>query len=244
MSTTILVDRRDAAPVAAFSYPREDHGSDLSIAAARAIAGTLGYPSKMPGTSYGIPASACGVGGKLAAIAGSVCSDCYALKANYQYRSVRSAQMKRLRSLTHPRWVGAMVRQLSHMHSLENGKPRRGRNGPIVPGWHRWHDAGDLQSMQHLANICAVAQLTPSLWHWLPTREGGIVKRYRDAGGVIPENLCIRVSATMVDGSPPSFWPQTSGVHHDCSARFHDGKCGECRACWNREVNHVEYPLH
>ena len=39
--------------------------------------GGLGYPSKMPGTSYGISAHACITGGKLASVPGSVCHGCY-----------------------------------------------------------------------------------------------------------------------------------------------------------------------
>jgi len=229
-----------------------DRGRDLSVSAAREIAGPLGYPSKMPGTAYGISATHCLTGSKLAAIAGSTCHECYALKANYQYPSVRKAHETRFDGLRHPRWVAAMVAQLNHMHSLDkNGQPRRGRNGKITPGWHRWHDSGDLQGVQHLANICAVAFLTPGIKHWLPTREGTIVKRYIDAGGVVPTNLTIRISATMVDGPAPQWWPTTSGVHdvnpavgHDCPARFQSGKCGDCRACWSRDVARVDYPLH
>ncbi len=68
----------------------------ITVKAATEIMGSLGFPSKMPGTSYGIPATACNVGRKLHAVPDTVCSDCYALKANYKYPSVIVAQERRL----------------------------------------------------------------------------------------------------------------------------------------------------
>ena len=73
--------------------------SKLTAKLAESIAGSLGRPSKMPGLSYGISARLCNVGQQLAKIPGSVCSGCYALKANYQYPSVQSAHDKRARTI-------------------------------------------------------------------------------------------------------------------------------------------------
>jgi hypothetical protein len=224
----------------------------LTLRESESIAGTLGYPSKMPGTSYGISAKKCLVGSKLAKIPGSVCHGCYALKGNYLYPDIAKAHKKRLASISDPRWTAALVAMLLHMHSRDSkGKARRGRNGRIVPGWHRWHDSGDLQSVEHLTKICAVAALTPKIRHWLPTREFGIVRQYVDQGGIVPSNLVIRVSATMVDGKATAHWPTTSGVHKNaepigrtCPASKQGGKCGTCRACWNPSVPHVSYPKH
>jgi hypothetical protein len=224
----------------------------MTLTESESIAGTLGYPSKMPGTSYGISAKKCLVGSKLAKIPGSVCHGCYALKGNYLYPDIAKAHAKRLASISDPRWTSAMVALLSHMHSRDSkGKARRGRNGRIVPGWHRWHDSGDLQSVEHLTKICAVAALTPKIRHWLPTREFAIVRQYVAQGGIVPSNLVIRVSATMVDGAATAHWPTTSGVHKNaepigrtCPASKQEGKCGKCRACWNPNITHVSYPKH
>ena len=211
------------------------------------VAGPLGYPSKMPGTSYGISAHACITGTKLAKVEGSVCHDCYALKANYEYPSVAQAHETRLQGLSNPAWTGAMVMMILRAHAL--GK---GRNGPIAVGWHRWHDSGDLQSVAHLEKICDVARKTPKIKHWLPTRELAIVKAFEKGGGIVPKNLVIRVSATMVDGDATQAWPTTSRVHtikaakgaRTCPAPKQEGKCGDCRACWNPKVKSVSYQLH
>lgn len=219
----------------------------MTIKAAKAVAGTLGFPSKMPGTSYGISARACLMGSKLAQVEGSVCFGCYALKANYQYPSVQVAHARRLAGITNPAWVAAMVTLLLSTHA--RGKDRKGKR--IAKGFHRWHDSGDLQSIDHLTKICAIAALTPQIDHWLPTRELAMVKAYVAKGGIIPANLTIRVSNTMVDGVTTRAWNVTSGVHnavtpqgHVCPAPKQEGKCGPCRACWSKDVKHVSYHLH
>ena len=212
----------------------------MTIKAARAIAGSIGYPSKMPGTSYGIPAQACLTGSKLAKVPGSTCSSCYAMKGNYIFRDVKKSQATRLVGLAHDDWVEAMVTLLTAAHSKGN-----------LPPYHRWHDSGDIQSRDHLAKICAVARATPNLMHWLPTRESKILRDFVRDGGSIPANLTIRLSATMVDGAAPKAWPNTSTVHstttpagHVCPAPSQDNKCQDCRVCWDASVANVSYHIH
>jgi hypothetical protein len=216
----------------------------MLIKDAIAIAGPLGYPSKMPGTSYGISAKACITGAKLNLVEGSTCHGCYALKGNYIYPSVKMAHEKRITGITHEQWVDAMVVLLKAAH-----KPRK--VGLPLSAHHRWHDSGDLQSETHLARICEVAAQTPELSHWLPTREIGILSRYIKSGGKVPANLTIRVSATMVDGAATKAWPITSTVHqhetargHVCPAPEQDNNCGTCRACWSQDVSNVSYHKH
>jgi hypothetical protein len=219
-----------------------------SLHQAQAIAGTIGCPSKMPGTSYGIPATACKVGAKLARVEGSTCSNCYAMKGNYQYRDVVKSQATRLASLDHPQWAEAMVYLLRKAHGLLDGKTS---SKVRQAGWHRWHDSGDIQSTGHLAAICQVARRTPELMHWLPTREAGLLAAYAKAGGTIPANLTVRVSATMVDGAASGRFPHTSTVHRDaapvghvCPAPKQGNQCGSCRACWSADVVNVSYHAH
>jgi len=213
-------------------------------------AGSLGFPAKMPGTSYGIPATACRTGSKLAIQAGTTCSSCYALgRGNYRYPSVISGQARRLAALDDlPRWVAAMVRMLRKAHGLDGAKPH-----PRVAdlGWHRWHDSGDIQSVAHLSAICDIATATPEIRHWLPTREAQMLAAFRRNGGIVPDNLTVRLSATMIDGTAPRAWPITSTVHaatapdgHICPAPTQGNQCGACRACWSQDVSNVSYHQH
>ncbi len=322
--------------------------------------GGLGYPSKMPGTSYGISAHACITGSKLAKIEGSVCHGCYALKGNYQYTSVQIAHANRLASIANPAWSTAMAFLLNREHEAacreymdlirERAKlvkriarklsipigyqsriadagsglarntktvmaiiqkhavlnpamypltlPRTGAivelsqsvlsfitlvdatralildiwnclqtkhtndctlandatqlpDGLQLTLYNRFHDSGDLQSVEHLIKIAAVCAMTPAVKHWLPTRELKIVQDYVNAGGTIPSNLVIRVSATMVDGAATKAWPTTSGVHtvaseglRVCPAPTQNNQCGACRACWDAKIAHVSYHKH
>ena len=201
---------------------------------ARKITGGLSAPSKMPGPAYNLPATQCITGAKLVQIPGSVCAGCYALKGRYRFSNVRLALARRLESLKHPRWVEAMT-------VLIHGEP-----------WFRWHDSGDLQSVQHLINIFEVCRLTPDTKHWMPTREVQILKKWWNhpkykISDLIPPNLIIRMSSHMIDQGPVTFWPWTSTVStksKTCPAQDQGNQCGSCRSCWNREVPNVTYPKH
>jgi hypothetical protein len=206
----------------------------------------LGKPSKMPGFSTGIPAAACKVGSKLAAVAGSVCSGCYALKYNYLYPSVRQGHEARLAALTHPLWIDGMTLLISRYCAA----------GDARKGFFRWHDSGDLQSLDHFLNIIEVCQRTPGVRHWLPTRELKLLWSYdkllkQGMVPAIPGNITIRVSAPMIGSGPVKVpdWCRTSTVDdpaapRHCPAPEQGGKCGDCRACWRLDIANVDYHKH
>jgi len=193
------------------------------------ITGGLSKPSKMPGFSYNLPATRCITGSKLVKIPGSVCSGCYALKGRYRFSNVKNAMQRRLDSINNPLWPQAMAAQiLSHK-----------------PKFFRWHDSGDLQSLDHLKRIFEVCNLTPGIKHWLPTREATIIGCITP--DQVPKNLIIRLSAHKVDGKAATFWPWTSTVvtsEKTCPAAEQGNKCLDCRACWNRDVKNVAYGKH
>ncbi len=206
-----------------------------SKAAAIKVTGSLGKPSKMPGLSYGISAKLCKVGAALAKIKGSTCHNCYALKANYSYPSVQAAHAKRAAGIDDPNWTSAMV------YLIE-------KSGET---YFRWHDSGDLQSFQHLLNIVTIAEKLPAVSFWLPTREKALINQYMRAFGDFPANLCVRVSAAMVDSNAPTGYTNTSTVHNDkaaqgfsCPAQSQGNKCLDCRACWNKSIANVSYRQH
>lgn len=206
---------------------------------ANEITGGLSKPGKMPEGAYSLPAAACKVGSILAEIPGTVCHGCYALKGMYRFPVVKDAMARRLASLRHPDWVQAMV-------TLITGKRH-----------FRWHDSGDLQGPGHWSKVKRVARRTPGTVHWMPTKEHRVVK----AGEAnIPDNLVVRHSVTQVNGSIPvgarprdlwsAAWDQEAiddrlppGAHL-CPANQQDGKCVDCRACWDGQVKLVIYPMH
>ncbi len=207
-----------------------------------AYVGGLSNPSKMPGYAYGLPAEDCKVGGKLRTVQGSTCAGCYAHKGAYVWPTVKAAYRRRADAIDNPLWIEAMAELIT----------RKSRKIQFF----RWHDSGDLQSVQHLANICKVCELTPDVQHWIPTREYRIVSEFVESGGTIPANLNIRMSAHMIGGAVPTF-PRLADVTistvsaddsyegaYNCPARFQGNECGDCRACWSTDVKHVDYHLH
>ena len=195
--------------------------------AARHITGGLSAPSKMPGPAFNLPAADCITGAKLVKVPGSVCAGCYALKGRYRFNNVQSALRRRAASLMHPDWIDAMVALISGHE------------------YFRWHDSGDIQSVEHLKRIFEVCKRTPDTKHWMPTREARFL-RLMDPD-IIPSNLIIRMSSHMIDQGPVTFWPWTStvsSVTKTCPAQDQGNKCMDCRACWDRKVANVTYPKH
>ena len=223
------------------------------------IIGGYTVTSKMPTISYSISAKDCITGSKLRKIKNSVCSDCYALKGNYiRYaKNIEKAQNKRLKAIFSKDWTNAMIYIMNHQKQV------------IKSGLFRWHDSGDLQSMEHLQKIVDIAKSTPNIKHWLPTKESNIIKNFK---GDIPKNLIIRLSGSFIDGKAP-IYKNTSTVTTDinkpnCKAYLTDknhkvhtqkqfdkytskqkkvfdfGHCGNCRKCWDSSIKNVSYLNH
>lgn len=206
-------------------------------AQAEAIAGSLSSPSKMPCHGYSIPAKRCLVGMKMKNVQGSVCASCYALKGRYLFGNVQNAMEKRYQALQDPLWVEAMVFQIRTSGD----------------SFFRWHDSGDLQGVWHLQKIVEIAQALPSVTFWLPSREYKIVSDYISQGGIVPDNLTIRLSALMIDGPAPKAIAErlgvvVSGVSKEqtftCPASTQGNVCGDCRACWDKQTFSVSYKKH
>ena len=183
--------------------------------------------SKMPGLSYSLPAWECKTGSKLRKVKNSVCSMCYALKGNYtRYKAIKAAQYVRLKAINHQLWTAAMVAQVKRQK------------------YFRWHDAGDVQDLDHLNKIFEVCRLTPNTNHWMPTREAWV----KDHLPRSPKNLVIRFSPPMINQRAPESWPNSSMVidkgFHTCPAPSQGGQCGDCRQCWDPKVKVVSYGKH
>ena len=133
---------------------------------------------------------------------------------------------RRLDAIKHPLWVDAMVAQIKNMK------------------WFRWHDAGDVQSHEHMEKILEVARQTPDTKHWMPTQE----RPYLPDPEVVPDNMIIRLSAARIDGSAGKAWSHSSSVVTDGSETCPSGKqgnqCLDCRACWNKDIKNVSYGKH
>ena len=197
----------------------------MLVKEARKITDSLTRTSKMPGLSYSLPAWECKTGSKLRKVKNSVCSACYALKGNYtRYKNIKIAQYRRLAAIKLEGWTRAMAAQI------------------LRQKYFRWHDAGDVQDLDHLNKIYQVCELAPDVKHWMPTREAWI-KDHLDRK---PANLVIRFSPPMI-GQRNDSWPNSSMVVETgatCPAPAQNNSCGSCRQCWDPEVKVVSYGKH
>ena len=196
--------------------------------------------TKMPGTTFAIDAFACNVGSKLATNPNTPCFACYARKLQRLRPSVDQgwkANLNKWKASDPDQWEQAMTFQILRYNT---------------DSYHRWFDSGDLQSVGMLHSIVNVCLMTPNIKHWLPTQERGVVSKFKRNGGVLPSNLVIRVSASLLNGAMPKGYRNGSQVFtkgyeprgKECKARSRNNSCGTCRACWSKDVELISYPKH
>lgn len=215
----------------------------MEFLTAQSLIGGLSTPSKMPWYSWSTPARACVTGSKLRELKGSTCEKCYAHKGYYRMGVVKTALDRRLRAIDDPQFVEAFVTTLTYLY-YKQPEPREDR--------FRWHDSGDIQSVDHLDKIVQICRRTPFLRHYLPTREMKFVRTWlADNPGGFPSNLFLKLSHSMVGWS---YGNQPFGLDfttvgrdddaelHQCPARKQGNKCLSCDACWS--AGNVNYPLH
>ena len=200
----------------------------------------LSNPSKMPCHSMSIPAQACKVGAILNKVYGTVCFNCYALKGMYVLPTVKALREHNLRL------IEANLAQWEHNSIILIDK------SSSKGGHFRWFDSGDLQSFKHLMAIIHIADALPQIKFWLPTKEKALLNELSRQKIDIPDNLIIRLSMTHVNvpASNENFLTSTVYTHdrkplgQACIAPSQNGKCLDCRACWNKEISTISYLEH
>jgi len=153
-------------------------------------------------------------------------------------KNVQDALERRFQSLVDPNWVDNMVFLIL----------------AAKQSYFRWHDSGDIQGEWHLTKMVEVAKRCPKVKFWLPTKEFGIVKGWRASHGDFPQNMCVRMSALFKEFRvDPSYGPSSMVVKNPaannkpfslCNSYQNSGKCGDCRACWDRSVDLIAYKEH
>ena len=230
----------------------------MLVKEAKQIIGSLGNPSKMPGMSYGLPAGkaswfpefakklnlpippkyGCSMGGKFVSNPKTPCYKCYANeRGNYTYNDLKHGQLLRLNGTYHPLWAEAMIFMIDRYID------------PADP-YFRWLDSGDIPHMKFLWDILEIAKALPHVNFWLPTQER--VKLLELVGREIPDNLCIRVSNSLVDNHKNNYdcWDEVTSSSvsttgdHTCPSEQFDNTCGDCRMCWDRQNEHTIYKIH
>ena len=194
----------------------------------------LSNTSKLGVKSISLDARKCKTGSKLAKKPGTVCSGCYALKGCYVFPVVKDAMARRLEFFNSPNFIPIMVWLLSSLRKK----------------FFRWFDSGDVQNVIMALNILEICRLTPDIKHWIPSKE---YKIWRQALKIqkLPDNVVLRMSSPNIDQEPLKEFQNTSTVHEnkkafglECIAYKQDGKCLDCKACYDPKIKNISYPLH
>jgi len=213
----------------------------MKISELEEAVGGLSKTSKMPCPSWSISARHCKVGSKLAQVAGTICEGCYALKGMYAFQDVQDALERRFACFSaDPHGWTLNMAELIIRKKLT---------------FFRWFDSGDLQSLEMLEAIVKVAKLAKRCSFWLPTKEIIIVSQWLKLHGDFPSNLTVRISAYMRDKMPPNreaigqlpcstVTDQAAPIGYPCPSKDQGNKCGDCRACWDKDVPVVSYFWH
>lgn len=166
------------------------------------------------------------------------CEGCYAHNGNYRFSNVKKPRIHNREDWRQDDWVDAMVNLLTK------------------ETWFRWFDSGDVYHPQLAEKIFQVIQRTPNVNHWIPTRSYKIprIAKILDKINDLP-NAIVRFSSDSVRGE------YIKGVHGStivgedqidelssditmCEAYTREGKCQDCRVCWDKSVSIVAYPQH
>ena len=205
----------------------------------KALSFKLSTPSKMPGFTFALQAGAgCPTGNKLRSIPGSVCHDCYACKGRYVMGAAKELRQANLAIVSDNSKLASWANELASFIIATGQKE------------FRFHDSGDLQSLEHLAAIVGIARKVPSTRFWVPTKEYAIVDKFQKLFGAFPSNLVVRLSSPMVGQAPLAKYGLNctvdSGVGFQCPVSGGTDTCDKhnCRACWDSSVANINYHKH
>lgn len=175
-----------------------------------------------------------------------VCANCYAQKGFYRMPNVLKPRQENREGWKDANWVDDMV-------DLLKGEE-----------YFRWFDSGDCYHPDLACKIESVMRGTPKTKHWMPTKMRGVNKQvdywqgqmqglpnvvvrysekeiHKESGILsrddIPSSVVTKKGVGVIDGI-------TGEEAYYCPAPKQEGKCLQCRACWDKDVGLVVYEEH
>lgn len=197
----------------------------------------LSKPGKMPCPSWSLQAidtcpGSIGPDGELV----DACDGCYATTGNYLFPNVKATREFNRVDWERDEWVDDMVAALSGESHF------------------RWFDSGDMYHVKLATKILQVMFVTPETEHWLPTRMHkfdkfrAVIRKMEKLPNVVVRKSSDSIHGGIIRGRNTStiFDPADNAPDkaHVCPAYQNSGKCGDCRACWNKEIGVIAYPQH
>jgi len=197
----------------------------------------LSQAGKMPSKSWSLQALDTCPGSKNSdGTLVDACKGCYATTGNYRFPNVKAPREHNREDWKRDEWVSDMVQALD------------------TERYFRWFDSGDMYDIRLAAKILDVMKRTPWVKHWMPTRMAKFAKFQPVIRAMerLP-HVVVRRSSDSIEGkvirgrntstiihSPA----HADSMHTVCTAYEREGKCGTCRACWDKTVQVIAYPAH
>lgn len=164
------------------------------------------------------------------------CAGCYAVGGNYRYPNVKLPRIENREDWQREGWVADMVAEL--------------RNDRFF----RWFDSGDMYALALAEKMYQVMAATPHVQHWLPTRMhkfpkfSNVLARMQSLPNVVVRPSSDSVTGEYVPGVHGStIVPNVDSVPAGatlCHAATNAGKCGPCRACYDKAIPVIAYVAH
>ena len=196
----------------------------------------LSKASKMPCKSFSLPVSdeVCkGMKDSKGNIK-PVCVGCYAKKGFYNMPVVKALREHNYKASKAVTWSNKMIDLVSKEL------------------YFRWFDSGDIYSDRFLNDIYIVCRNTPSTKHWIPTKARELFNQDTWKALEALPNVTVRYSSPSIIGTYSVNHRSTvvQALHKStkdlfyCPASKQEGKCKNCRACWNDNIKVVAYLKH
>ena len=196
----------------------------------------LSKASKMPCRSWSLQAlETCPASKDASGNLVPACSGCYATTGNYRFKNVRAPREHNRTDWKREDWVDDMVRE------LDNDR------------YFRWFDSGDMYDVRLARKILEVCERTPWVKHWIPTRMhkfskfSVVLARLESLSNTVVRLSSDSITGETIQGSTTSTIATLDTVPSDavvCEAYTREGKCADCRACWDKSVPVVAYIGH
>ena len=168
-----------------------------------------------------------------------VCKGCYAQYGNYSFPAVIKHREYNEQDWQKADFVKRMVFTIK-------GNDMK---------YFRFFDSGDIYCVELAEKILEICKACSDTKFWIPTRSWKImaIRKVLDSIRNLP-NAMVRYSSDSINGKTIPFRWNSTVVPNNltkskknflvCQAFARDGKCGDCRACWNKNVKTIAYPAH
>ena len=191
--------------------------------------------SKMPCKSWSLEAlTTCPASFNVEGDLVDACKGCYATTGFYLMKDSVNLREHNRNDWKREEWVAEMVYELRNQT------------------YFRWFDSGDVAWLKLAKKIYQVCEQTPNVRHWLPTRMYKFpkFKAILDKLNKLP-NVRVRFSSDSIEGDFTNAHASTIIPYANtpveafiCEAYSRGGKCGDCRACWHKDIPMIAYVAH